>query len=219
MADDSQKRERRARSDRRESGQPGGGAGRRDDVGKSGVYPASGPMPAGPAELRQPAAWGQGERGAAGYEDSGRSELVYEHGEVLGGLDTGAPGSPSGPVEETEIPAAAWREALDDFSRRHRDCAVEIVESQGPVRGGGENLRRKVQVSDLPLKGVSADHAGERDKIYVSVGERPEEEFTHVISSPRRVLVGAGGGDQVEIETADGSRTLVRCRGHKTKAA
>jgi uncharacterized membrane protein/CBS domain-containing protein len=59
---------------RTESGQPGGGAGRVDWVGHSGIYPASGPLPEGDAEIRAPASWGQGERGAAGYEESGRSE-------------------------------------------------------------------------------------------------------------------------------------------------
>lgn len=58
------------------SGQPGGGAGRRDEVGKSGVYPASSINEApGDAEARGMASWGQGERGAAGYQDSGSSEL------------------------------------------------------------------------------------------------------------------------------------------------
>lgn len=74
--------------DRRESGLPGGGAGRKDEVGKSGVYPASGPYPEGNAELRGQASWGQGERGAAGYEDHGSSELSYAGGQVLGGGDT-----------------------------------------------------------------------------------------------------------------------------------
>lgn len=74
--------------ERKESGQPGGGAGRKDEVGKSGVYPASGPYPEGNAELRGQASWGQGERGAAGYEDHGGSELSYAGGQVLGGGDT-----------------------------------------------------------------------------------------------------------------------------------
>ncbi len=62
--------------DKRESGEPGGGQGRVDEVGGSGVYPASSPEGAsGDAEFRGGASWGQGERGAAGYEDSGGSEL------------------------------------------------------------------------------------------------------------------------------------------------
>lgn len=65
--------------DDRESGEPGGGAGRRDDVGHSGVYPMSGDeRPPHGAEIRTEASWGQGDRGAAGYDDSGSSELDGE---------------------------------------------------------------------------------------------------------------------------------------------
>jgi len=58
-----------------ESGMPGGGAGRVDEVGRSGVHPASGPMPKTNAETQGMASWGQGERGAAGYQDHGDSEI------------------------------------------------------------------------------------------------------------------------------------------------
>jgi hypothetical protein len=81
---------------RRESGLPGGGAGRKDEVGRSGIYPMSGHHPAGNAEIRGQASWGQGERvppvirrtRAAGYEDQGSSELTYEAGQALGGYST-----------------------------------------------------------------------------------------------------------------------------------
>lgn len=56
----------------RKSAQPGRTT---DVVGSSGVYPMSGPHPKGEAPLVWPASWGQGERGAAGYEDHGESEL------------------------------------------------------------------------------------------------------------------------------------------------
>jgi CBS domain-containing protein len=60
----------------RESGNPGGGRGQRDEVGHSGVSPASGPLPPGEgAVVRSQAEWGQGERGAAGAEDHGDSEM------------------------------------------------------------------------------------------------------------------------------------------------
>lgn len=58
-----------------QSGMPGGGKGRVDQVGGSGVYPASGPMPPDNAPVQGEASWGQGDRGAAGYQDSGSSEL------------------------------------------------------------------------------------------------------------------------------------------------
>jgi hypothetical protein len=61
-----------------ECGEPGGGRGRRDEVGGSGVYPASAADEA-PADAvkRMPAGWGQGDLGAEGYEDSGSSEFFY----------------------------------------------------------------------------------------------------------------------------------------------
>ena len=62
--------------DVRESGRPGGGQGRIDEVGGSGVQPVSIPhTPRPDAVTRGMAEWGQGDRGAAGYEDHGESEL------------------------------------------------------------------------------------------------------------------------------------------------
>ena len=60
----------------RESGRPGGGRGRIDEVGGSGVQPVSIPHAPRPnAVIRGMAEWGQGTRGAAGYQDHGESEL------------------------------------------------------------------------------------------------------------------------------------------------
>ncbi len=82
--------------EQRESGQPGGGAGRRDDVGRSGVYPISGDeRPSGDAELRPLGDWAGGDRGIEGYEDSGGSELVMRDGVVLGGLTSDGAGRPT----------------------------------------------------------------------------------------------------------------------------
>ncbi|HEY3354676.1 MAG TPA: hypothetical protein VGQ83_15595 [Polyangia bacterium] len=83
--------------DQRDSGEPGGGAGRKDEVGQSGVWPASADPARIPAhaEPRTMAAWGQGERGAAGYEDAGGSELTYRDGQILGGTTSGPSGEPT----------------------------------------------------------------------------------------------------------------------------
>lgn len=60
-----------------ENGLPGGGKGRKDEVGKSGVYPLSASDEApGDATIVSEPAWGQGERGAEGYNDSGSSGLT-----------------------------------------------------------------------------------------------------------------------------------------------
>ncbi len=61
----------------RESGHPGGGAGRTDTPGHTGVYPLSASEGAsGEALVHSEPAWGQGERGAVGYEDSGDSGIL-----------------------------------------------------------------------------------------------------------------------------------------------
>jgi transaldolase len=70
-----------------ESGQPGGGRGRTDQVGHTGVYPGSGPWPQGDVETRTPATFVRGQRDEEGREVTGGSEPIYFNREVvLGGL-------------------------------------------------------------------------------------------------------------------------------------
>jgi hypothetical protein len=63
--------------DIRESGKPGGGQGRVDRVESSGVYPVSemGRAAAG-ATVHGESSFGQGERGAAGYQDAGGAGII-----------------------------------------------------------------------------------------------------------------------------------------------
>lgn len=119
---------------RRESGAPGGGQGRRDVVGESRVYPVSGgPTPGGDAEVRTMAAWGQGKRGAAGYEDSGGSELVLRGGQLLGGLTAGPSGEPTMDIHGGDVPPAA----------RGRRTAKAAKAAKPPKRGAKKPLRGK----------------------------------------------------------------------------
>ena len=65
--EEEQFQEKQFQEEQRECGMPGGGTGRRDEPGRSGVYPASrSEGAAGDAPLRGESEWGQGERGAAG---------------------------------------------------------------------------------------------------------------------------------------------------------
>lgn len=62
-------------NDKRDSGLPGGGAGRVDEVGHTGIYPLSAQQqPQGDAPIVPEGELGQGERGPQGYYDSGSSE-------------------------------------------------------------------------------------------------------------------------------------------------
>lgn len=116
-------REARERS---ESGEPGGGAGRRDEVGPTGIYPYSAEeRPAGDVELRPLGDWAGGDRGIAGYEDSGGSELSMREGELLGGLSSDASGRPTidihgGDAAQCEAEEAARRKGAKGRSEKKR---------------------------------------------------------------------------------------------------
>ena len=66
-----------------ESGEPGGGRGRSDHVGRSPVYPGSGPWPSGNVEIRTPDSFVHGDRDDQGREIAGGSEPIYYNQEVL----------------------------------------------------------------------------------------------------------------------------------------
>jgi hypothetical protein len=100
--------------ERRESGQPGGGQGRRDKVGGSGVYPASAENIPGDAVIRTPQQWGQGDRGAEGYQDSGGSELVWREGQLLGGLTSDPSGRPTIDIHGGDRPEQHTAQASDE---------------------------------------------------------------------------------------------------------
>jgi hypothetical protein len=81
---------RAASRNKRESGEPGGGQGRVDTVGHSGVYPRGADNIPGDAEVRMAGSWGGGD-----YHEAGGSELIYRDGILLGGLTAGPDGAPT----------------------------------------------------------------------------------------------------------------------------
>jgi hypothetical protein len=106
---------------------------RKDYVGRSGVYPMSGPHPKGNAPIRGQMEWGQGERGAMGYYDHGSSALTMDSGVLVGGFDqrwTGAPerGVPVSPV--TEIPVAEWPAFCEWFTDNFHGYIVSVERQQ-----------------------------------------------------------------------------------------
>lgn len=82
----------------RDSGKPGGGRGRIDEVGHSPVYPGSGPFPGGDAEVRTPGSFVHGQVDEQGRPVEGGSEpIMTEEGIVLGGA---TPPSSSPPQQQ-----------------------------------------------------------------------------------------------------------------------
>lgn len=169
--------------ERRESGKPGGGEGRRDKAGGSGVYPRSAENIPGDAVIRTPQQWGQGARGAEGYEDSGGSELVWHEGQLLGGLTS----DPSGrPTIDTHG---------GDRSKQHQaDETGEEQSSEGGKRSGrterGSPRRRRAAISRRTIK---------RDKKKTQLlerGEGPgaEEQIDSSVASPSEITTEGGPG-------------------------
>lgn len=74
--------------ERRDSGLPGGGKGRRDEVGHTGVYPASGPLPPGDAPVQEQGTFGDGPGEAARAAGAPPPvEKLADHPEDLGPTD------------------------------------------------------------------------------------------------------------------------------------
>ena len=79
--------------ERRERGEPGGGRGRRDDVGRTGIWPASGPRPSGDAPLVAPGALGQAPAAAGSREAGGPPAGASDRDPVCGAsVDPGQTG-------------------------------------------------------------------------------------------------------------------------------
>lgn len=133
-ADEAMKHDERTARDRRESGEPGGGQGRRDEVGPTGVYPLSAEnIPPG-AEIRMAGSWGGGD-----YNESGGSELIYRDGILLGGLTAGPAGEPT----------------IDIHAGRSEPPVDASAASDRPTEGGSEgDSPAAVDRNELLLRGL-----------------------------------------------------------------
>jgi Ala-tRNA(Pro) deacylase len=83
-----------------ESGQPGGGQGRIDVVGRSGVFPGSGPYPENATAVRTPAEFVHGQRDENGHEVEGGGGLIYHENRTLLGGES-PPSRPAQPTKNT----------------------------------------------------------------------------------------------------------------------
>jgi len=105
---------------------------RKDRVGKSGIYPMSGPLPKGNAQIRGMMEWGQAERGAAGYSEHGGSGLQFESGLLLGGYDANQPHLDSS-VSAKSLSASVWPAYCEWLTTNFRglDMTLERVDQKG----------------------------------------------------------------------------------------
>jgi hypothetical protein len=107
-----------------------------------------------------------------------------------------------------EIPRDEWAEYLDSFSRQHEGwlVTVEVL---------GEEIGAQVEAGEMALAGITADLKGGGDVISIILGKGATERVTHNIARPTHVRIeqAESGADMaLQIESADGTATLVRFR-------
>ncbi len=181
---------------------------RKDCVGKSGVYPMSGPHPSGDAPLKGQMEWGQGERGAAGYNDHGGSELSFDSGVVVGGLDRDWPGraeiqSKGGLATVTEIAVTEWPAFCDWLSRNFRglETSLERHEDGGNVTAECRNRSLAGIEAHLLKTGVGA--------VSVTVGTKPHSRVFDICGLKKMRLVCNPAGWPTELQMEHESAKFV----------
>ena len=197
-------------SARRQSGRPGAGKGQKEVVRGSHIYPASGPLPPGRAKVKTPASLGRREPSASAAGT--RAVMVTfkkRPGKTKAALARTLPkrAAVHRKVAPDEFPhyieRENWKEFLDDFSAEHEAWTAEIQVFQ-------PDQTSRIEAHDLPLEGISVDLKPDEAVASVTVGEQPPEHFTHTI--PHTTRITALNEHELEIESADRSRTILRCR-------
>jgi hypothetical protein len=183
---------RGTRRAREESGRPGAGK-RRRDVRGSPIYPGSGPLPPGRATIKTPGALGR-HQSAAGTQTT---RMLPKHARAHREMAVIVSGAPR------EIPHADWMTFLDDFSVQHEGWSTEL-------RVFAPDQTSRLEVKNLPLQGVSIDFEAHDATALILVGTEAQDHVTHAIPHTTRLTVL--NENELEIEAADRSRTMLRCR-------
>ncbi len=181
---------------------------RRDEVGKSGVYPMSGPHPPGDAPIRGQMEWGQGNRGALGFQDHGSSQLSMDSGVLVGGLDQsqrwpGAPepGTPVAPV--LDIPVAEWPAFCTWFTENFRGMLVSLERQ--------EEGQSSVEARHQPFAELSAHVLENAVSALTVVVQAKRRKIRVNVTGPTRLRFhrdAAGRPVRVEVENPTGRAIL-----------
>ena len=105
-----------------------------------------------------------------------------------------------------EIPRESWSTYFEDLDRRLEAPAVT-------VEVDGEDIGAQRLAEGVRLAGISYDHKD--DVVVIGFGGGSAEDHEHVISAPKRIFVAAGddGPTAIDVEDAEGQKTIVRIEG------
>jgi hypothetical protein len=110
-------------------------------------------------------------------------------------------------MERREITDLEWPAVFDQFSRLHhgQKADVEIIDPNGQMQTPSQGV---------PLQGVTTEQGpGGSHAVDIMAGELKGAHVRHSVNMPRRVWLSEwndGVSAILEIESADGDRTLVR---------
>jgi Family of unknown function (DUF5335) len=104
-----------------------------------------------------------------------------------------------------EINREDWNRFFDSLSKRRFEWRTE-VELLSPTLGD-QTLN-----AALPFNGITVEGSGENTLLDISVGDVTGLHQSHTIKNPVRVefLASETRGDVIDIEEADGTKTLIR---------
>jgi len=111
-------------------------------------------------------------------------------------------------MQTREIPRDEWVAFFDSFSRQHEGWLVRLEVF-------GSDIGAQVEAEEMPLQGIAADLKDGEETISIIIGEAPEQHVAHSIAAPTHVRLEEteqGAQEVLQIESADGSTTLLRFR-------
>ena len=109
--------------------------------------------------------------------------------------------------EEVEIDKKDWMSFLDDFSRLRVGYPVRIIVK--------DEAGARVEVEKAKFQGISIDRVTSKARVYVETGGEPDNDVTHTVQRPTRILVKrdeSRAEEIIEVVDEDGATTLVELR-------
>lgn len=113
-----------------------------------------------------------------------------------------------------EIPRSEWKDFFSQFSDQHDDEAVEIEMI-------GSEIGAQIEGHELRLRGISPAQNLKESDLALELDSVDGEHLTHMISKPTHVWLQQAQDktdETLEIESADGTKTLVRFSGIEAPA-
>lgn len=104
-----------------------------------------------------------------------------------------------------EVPSHEWFTFFAEYTHTHQGQPVTLTVLDASI-GAQE------ETQPLSFVGVSTDRKEGAPRVFIMVGDQPTGHLTHSIMNPVHVRIRQAEGeapDTMEIEAADGARTLV----------